>query len=47
MKRESSSKKKILDVEPIPPSSLFNSILINAEVDFVDPHSLKKALIKK
>ena len=47
MEKRASSKKKIPDVEPIPPSSLFDTIQIREDVDFTDPHSLKKALMKK
>jgi len=35
---------EIVPVEPISPSSLFDSIRIADRVDFTDPHSLKRAL---
>ena len=37
---------EIMPVEPISPSSLFDSIKIADEVDFADPHALKKALLE-
>jgi len=47
MVKKASSKEKIPIIEPIPPSSLFDSIEITDDVDFTDPHSLKKVLMKK
>jgi len=35
---------EVVPVEPTLPSSLFDSIRISENVDFTDPHSLKKAL---
>jgi hypothetical protein len=35
---------EIIPTQPIPPSELFGSIQIPDNVDFTDPHSLKKAL---
>ena len=37
---------EVTPIEPISPSSLFDSIKIGDEVDFTDPHSLKKALLE-
>jgi len=37
---------EVTPIEPISPSSLFDSITIGDEVDFTDPHSLKKALLE-
>jgi len=33
-------------MEPISPSSLFDSITISGDVDFADPHSLKRSLLE-
>jgi len=38
---------ELTPIEPIPPTTLFDSIEIPDEVDFTDPHSLKKALSEK
>ncbi|HID16908.1 TPA: hypothetical protein EYP26_01290 [Candidatus Bathyarchaeota archaeon] len=40
------NRVEIAPVEPIPPSALFDSIKIPEGVNFADPHSLKKALLK-
>ena len=40
------NKIEVTPMEPIPPSSLFDSIKISDNVDFLDPHSLKKALLE-
>ena len=37
---------EVAPIEPISPSSLFDSIEIGDEVDFTDPHSLKRALLE-
>ncbi len=37
---------EVTPIEPILPSSLFDSIKISENVDFTDPHSLKKALLE-
>lgn len=37
---------EVTPIEPILPSSLFDSIKITDKVDFTDPHSLKKALLE-
>jgi len=37
---------EVTPIEPILPSSLFDSIKISENVDFADPHSLKKALLE-
>lgn len=38
---------ELTPVKPIPPSSLFDSIIISEKVDFPDPHSLKEALLEQ
>ncbi len=38
---------ELTPIEPISPTTLFDSIEIPDEVDFTDPHSLKKALSEK
>ena len=38
---------ELTPIEPISPTKLFDSIEIADEVDFTDPHSLKKALSEK
>jgi bifunctional DNA-binding transcriptional regulator/antitoxin component of YhaV-PrlF toxin-antitoxin module len=40
-------KIELSPVEPIPPSSLFDSIEIVDNVDFTDSHSLKRALLER
>lgn len=40
------NKIELTPIEPISPSSLFDSIEIMDEVDFTDPHLLKKALLE-
>jgi len=40
-------KIELLPVEPIQPSSLFDSIEIVDDVDFSDSHSLKRALLER
>lgn len=37
---------EVTPIEPISPSSLFDSIEVGDEVDFTDPHSLKKAFME-
>ncbi|MEM2962234.1 MAG: hypothetical protein QW238_01955 [Candidatus Bathyarchaeia archaeon] len=37
---------KMVPIEPVPPSNLFDSIEVSSEVDFSDPHSLKRALLE-
>ncbi|UCH57976.1 MAG: AbrB/MazE/SpoVT family DNA-binding domain-containing protein [Candidatus Bathyarchaeota archaeon] len=37
---------ELTPIEPVSPSSLFDSIEIGDEVDFTDPHSLRKALLE-
>ncbi|MCW4049356.1 MAG: AbrB/MazE/SpoVT family DNA-binding domain-containing protein [Candidatus Bathyarchaeota archaeon] len=37
---------EVSPIEPIPPTSLFDSIEIGDDVDFTDPHSLKKAVME-
>ena len=40
------SRIEVIPIESTPPSDLFDSIEISENVDFVDPHSLKKALLE-
>ena len=37
---------ELTPIEPIPPSSLFDSIEVGDDVDFTDPHSLRRALVE-
>lgn len=37
---------ELFPIESEPPSDLFDSIKISENVDFVDPHSVKKALLE-
>ncbi len=41
IKRE--GKIELSPIEPVPPSSLFDSIEVADDVDFTNPHSLKRA----
>lgn len=38
---------EVTPMEPTPPSSLFDSILVSDEADLADPHSLRRALLEK
>ncbi|MBW1735855.1 MAG: AbrB/MazE/SpoVT family DNA-binding domain-containing protein [Deltaproteobacteria bacterium] len=38
---------EVTPLEPISPTSLFDSIEIGDEVDFTDPHSLRKAFMEQ
>jgi bifunctional DNA-binding transcriptional regulator/antitoxin component of YhaV-PrlF toxin-antitoxin module len=38
---------ELTPIDPISPSTLFDSIEVSDDVDFTDPHSLKKALLEK
>lgn len=40
------NKIEIIPIEPTSPSNLFDSIKISKNVDFADPHSLRKALLE-
>jgi len=40
------NRVEVTPIEPILPSSLFDSIKISENVDFADSHSLKKALLE-
>lgn len=44
--RRLSGKIEVSPIEPISPSSLFDSIVVGDDVDFTDPHSLRKALLE-
>ncbi len=37
---------EVTPIDPVPPSSLFDSIEVGDEVDFTDPHSLRKSLVE-
>ena len=37
---------QVIPIEPTLPSDLFDSVEIGDEVDFTDPHSLKRALLE-
>ncbi len=37
---------EVAPMEPTSPSDLFDSIEVSGDVDFSDPHSLKKALLE-
>lgn len=37
---------ELTPIEPISPSSLFDSIEVGGEVDFTDPHSLRRAWLE-
>jgi len=37
---------EVTPIEPTPPSDLFDSVGISGDVDFTDPHSLRKALLE-
>lgn len=39
------SRVELTPVEPIDPTSLFDSILVSDDADFSDPHSLRRALL--
>jgi bifunctional DNA-binding transcriptional regulator/antitoxin component of YhaV-PrlF toxin-antitoxin module len=39
-------KIEVAPIDPIPPSSLFDSIEVGGDVDFTDPHSLRRALLE-
>jgi len=40
-------KIELSPIEPLPPSSLFDSIEISNDVDFTDSQSLKRALLER
>lgn len=44
--RKREKRIEITPMDIIPPSSLFDSIEIPDEVDFTDPHSVKKAFLE-
>jgi len=37
---------EVIPIQPTPPSDLFDSIKISENVDFTDPHSIKKTLLE-
>jgi bifunctional DNA-binding transcriptional regulator/antitoxin component of YhaV-PrlF toxin-antitoxin module len=40
------SKIEVAPIEPLNPSELFDSIEVPGDVDFSDPHALKKGLME-
>jgi len=44
--RRHGNRVEVTPIEPIPPSSLFDSIKVGDDVDFTDPHSLRRALLE-
>ncbi len=44
--RRHGDRVEVTPIEPIPPSSLFDSIEVGDNVDFTDPHSLRRALLE-
>jgi len=44
--RRLGDKIEVAPIEPIPPSALFDSIEVGDDVDFTDPHSLRRALLE-
>jgi bifunctional DNA-binding transcriptional regulator/antitoxin component of YhaV-PrlF toxin-antitoxin module len=44
--RRLGDKIEVTPIEPIPPSALFDSIEVGDDVDFTDPHSLRRALLE-
>lgn len=38
---------EVVPIESVPPSALFDSIEVSASVDFTDPHSLRKAILRR
>ncbi|MFH0850033.1 MAG: AbrB/MazE/SpoVT family DNA-binding domain-containing protein [Candidatus Bathyarchaeota archaeon] len=44
--RRLGDKIEVSPIEPISPTSLFDSIMVGDDVDFTDPHSLRKAFLE-
>jgi len=44
--RRHGDRVEVTPIEPISPSSLFDSIKVGDDVDFTDPHSLRRALLE-
>ncbi len=44
--RRQGDKIEVSPIDPILPSSLFDSIEVGGDVDFTDPHSLRRALLE-
>ena len=44
--RRHGDRVEVTPIESIPPSSLFDSIKVGDDVDFTDPHSLRRALLE-
>ena len=36
---------EVAPIEPVDPTSLFDSVSVSDRVDFTDPHSLRRALV--
>lgn len=45
--RKKGSIIEMIPIEPVSPSTLFDSIEITNDVDFADSHSLKRALMER
>ena len=44
--RRHGDRIEVAPIDPIPPSSLFDSIEVGGDFDFTDPHSLRRALLE-
>ena len=44
--RRRGDRIEVAPIDPIPPSSLFDSIKVGDDVNFTDPHSLRRALLE-
>jgi bifunctional DNA-binding transcriptional regulator/antitoxin component of YhaV-PrlF toxin-antitoxin module len=44
--RRDGDRIELIPIEPTLPSDLFDSVEIGDEVDFTDPHSLRRALLE-
>jgi bifunctional DNA-binding transcriptional regulator/antitoxin component of YhaV-PrlF toxin-antitoxin module len=44
--RRQGDRIEVAPIDPILPSSLFDSIEVGGDVDFTDPHSLRRALLE-
>ncbi|MBA7600135.1 hypothetical protein ES703_07182 [subsurface metagenome] len=44
--RRHGDRIEVAPIDPILPSSLFDSIEVGGDVDFTDPHSLRRALLE-
>ena len=44
--RKIGNRIELIPIEPTLPSEMFDAVEIQEDVDFTDPHSLKKALLE-